>query len=71
MRAVQCLRPSTPLPSTSKILYPFNLERHILTNVSPSPNDNQSVKRKHNSRMTIMYYQVLLSGQLSFSVATH
>ena len=34
-----------------------------------SSNDNQSIKRKHNPSMTIIYYQVLPSGQLS--VSTH
>ena len=37
----------------------------------PSPNDNQSIKRKHNPKRTIRCYQVLRSGRLSFSVSTH
>ena len=36
-----------------------------------APNDNQSIKIKHNPRMNISYYQALPSGQLSFSVLTH
>ena len=35
---------------------------------SPSPNNNQSIKRKHNPRMTIVCYQVFPSGWLSFSI---
>ena len=34
----------------------------------PSLNDNQSIKRKHDPRMTILCCQVLLSGPLSLSV---
>ena len=36
----------------------------------PSPNDNQSVKRKRNPRMAIICYHVFPSGRLSFSVST-
>ena len=36
---------------------------------TPSPNDNQSIERKDNPRTTIVCYQVLPSGQLSFSVS--
>ena len=38
---------------------------------TPPPNDNQSSKRKHNLRITIICYQVLPLGRLSFSVLTH
>ena len=34
-------------------------------------NDNQSIKRKHNPKMTILCYQVLPSVRLLFSVSTH
>ena len=46
---------------------------HPVSNEPPSPNDNQSIKWKHNPRMTIICYQVFLSGlgRLSFSVSTH
>ena len=36
----------------------------------PPPNDNQSIKRKQNLRITIICYHVLPSGRLSFSVST-
>ena len=47
---------------------PLTLDVHFQTQPPPPPssNDNQSVKRKHNPRMTIICYQVLLSGRLSF-----
>ena len=48
----------TPCPSTSKILPPLDLGRPI-SNKPHFPNDNQSIKRKHNPRMTITCYQVL------------
>ena len=35
---------------------------------APSPNNNQSIKSKHNQRVTIICYQVLHSGRLSFSL---
>ena len=38
---------------------------------TPSSNYNQSIERKYNPRMTIICYQVLPSGRLSFSVSTH
>ena len=41
---------------------PLTLDVHIQTNPTPSPNDNQSIKRTHNPRMTIICYQVLSSG---------
>ena len=59
-----------PCPSTSKILPPPGLGRPISNKPLP-PNDNQSIKRKHNPMMTIIFYQVLPSGRLSFSVSTH
>ena len=53
MKIVQFLRPPPPCPSTSKILPP--LERPISKEPPPTPlfsNDNQSIKRKNNPRMT-------------------
>ena len=41
------------------------------TTPTPSANDNQTVKRKHNLRITITFYLVFLSGRLLFSVPTH
>ena len=42
----------------------LDLGRPISNEPPPSPNDIQSVKRKHNPRMTIICYQVLPSGRL-------
>ena len=69
MKTVQFSRGSIPCPSTSEIL-PLDLGGSI-SNEPLIPNDNQSVKRKHNPRMTIICYQVLPSGRLLFSVSTH
>ena len=44
--------PRTPCPSTSKILHPLV---QFQTN-HPSPNDNQSIKRKHNPKISIICY---------------
>ena len=50
----------------------LDLGRPILNQPPPhSPNDNQSVKRKHNPRMTIVCYLVLPSGRPSLLVSTH
>ena len=38
---------------------------------SRSRNDNQSIKKIYNPRMTIICHHVLPSGWLSFSVSTH
>ena len=57
-----------------KFLHPFDLGRPISneTSIPPlSPNYSQSIKRKHDPRMTVICYQVLPSGWLSFSVSTH
>ena len=66
-----------PCPSMSKnSSTPLTLDVQFQTN-SPSlsfclsPNDNQSIKRKHNPRITIICYQALPLGRLSFSVSTH
>ena len=50
---------------------PLDLGRQISNEPSPhSPNDIQSIKKKHNPRMIIICYQVFPSGRLSFSVPT-
>ena len=54
-----------------KIFHNLHLVRQISNELPPppsSPNDNLSIKRKHNPRMTIIYYQVFPSGRLSFSL---
>ena len=69
MKIIQFSRPPTPLVHLpSKFFHPLDLGRPFpnATTSPPSSNDNQSVKRKHNPRMTIICYQVLLSGRLSF-----
>ena len=48
---------------------PLIFHAQFQTNL-PSSNDSQSIKRKHNRRMTIVCYQVFPSGRLSFSVST-
>ena len=53
-----------------KFFHPLDLG-HPIPNKAPSQNDNQSIKKKYNPRMTIICYQVIPSGQLSFSVSTH
>ena len=47
---------------------PLTLDIQFQANPPPSPNDNQSIKRKHNPRMTIICYQALPSGRLLFLV---
>ena len=37
----------------------------------PFSDGNQSIKRQHNPRTTIIYYQVISSGRFSYSVSTH
>ena len=56
-------------------MYIFNKKKCFFqlsfgTNEQPYPNDNQSIKRNYNLRMTNLYYQVLPSGRLSFSIST-
>ena len=71
MKIVQFSRPPTPLLQLRpKFSYPHDLDVQFQTN-PPSPNDNQSIKRKQHPRMTIICYQVFTSGRLSFSVSTH
>ena len=76
MKTVQVSRPSPsphpPCPSTSKILPPpWPWMSNFKRSTSSSQIDNQSVKRKHNPRMTIICYQVLTLGRLLFSISTH
>ena len=54
-----------PYSSMSKVLPP------PWTWVSKWTRLNQSIKRKHNPRMTITCYQVLPLGRILFSVSTH
>ena len=62
-------RPFNPLVHLRpKFFNSLDLEPPI-SNEPPSPNDNQSFKRKHNPRMTIVCYQVLPPGRLTFSVS--
>ena len=54
MKIAQFLRPSTHFVHLRpKFFNSFDLERPISSDFLPSPNDNQSIKRKHNPRMTI------------------
>ena len=64
-----------PSPSLSSYVQyssiPLTLAVQFETNtplppLSLSPNDNQSIKRKHNPRMTMICYQVFPSGRLFF-----
>ena len=56
--------PPPPFPSTWKILpFPWPWTSNFKRNLPPFPNDNQSIKKKHNPRKTILCYQVLLSGR--------
>ena len=65
MKIVQFSRPPThPCPSTFKFLHPLDLGR-LISNEPPSTNDSQSIKRKHNPRMTIIFYQVLFINNYS------
>ena len=72
MKIVQFSRPPTPLVQLRpKFFHLLDLGRPISNEPPPSPNDNQSVKRKHNPRMTIICFQAFPSGRLSFSVSSH
>ena len=48
-----------------KSFHPFDLGRPI-SNDPTSPNNNQSVKRKHNPRMAIICYQIIPSVGFRF-----
>ena len=65
MKIVQYSKPQPPCSCTSKFHPPpcpwtSNFKR-ILPPPLPSPSDKQSVKRKHNPRMTFICYQVIMS----------
>ena len=65
MKIFQISRPPPPpVHLRPKLFHPLDLGRPI-SNETPLPNDNQSVKRKHNPRMTIISYQ---QSSLCFSV---
>ena len=62
MKNVQFSRPPTPFVHLRpKFFDPLDLGRQI-SNEPFSPNNNQSIKRKHNPRMTIICYQILPSS---------
>ena len=72
MKIAKFSRPPTPLVYLCpEFFHPLNLGRPISNEPPPSSNDNQTIKRKHSPRINIIYYQVLPSGRLSFSVSTH
>ena len=68
MKNVQFTRLPTRLVQLCPILFhPLDLRRPIPNKPHPlSPNDNQPIKRKHNSRMTMICYQVFPSGRRFF-----
>ena len=67
MKTVQFSRPPTPLSRYIQNSYtPLTLDVQFQTNPLPSPYDNQSTKRKHNPRMTIICYRSFL--QVGFSL---
>ena len=74
MKIVQFSVPLSPLVHLRpKLFYSLDFG-HPISNAPPSlpsPNDNQSIKRKRNPRMTIICYQDLPSGKLSPSVSIH
>ena len=72
MKIVQFSRPHTPLVHLHpKFFHPLDLGSTNSNKLPPSPNDNQSIKQKHDPRMIIIFYQFLPSGRLSFSVSTY
>ena len=75
MKIVQFPRRPPPLLSyVQNSSTPLTLDVQFETNLSPlppSPNENQSIKRKHNPRIAIICYQVFPSCRLSFSVSAH
>ena len=63
MKIVQCSRPLTPFSSyVQSYSTTLTLDVQFRTN-PPPPNDNQSIKGKHNPRMTIICYQVDFCSQ--------
>ena len=73
LKIVQFSGSPTPLVHLrSKFFHPLDLGRTMSNEPPPfRPNDNQSIKRKHNPSMTIICYQVLPQGEFSFSVSTN
>ena len=71
-KIVQFSRPPSPFVQLRpKFFHPLELGRPISKDApSPFPNDNQSIKRKHNPWMTIICYQIFHLGRLSLSVST-
>ena len=74
MKIFQFSRPPHPrCSSASKILpspWPWT-SNFARPPPPPSRIDKQSIKGKHNLRLTITCYQLLLSGRLSFLASTH
>ena len=75
MRIVQFPRSPTLFVQLRPIfIHPLDLGRPIPNepplplSLSLSSNDNKSIKRKHNPRMTMICYQVFPSGRLFFSI---
>ena len=66
MKIVQLFRYSSIYVQNTSTPWMSNFRRP-----PPCPNVNQSVKRKHNPRMSNICYHVLVSGRLSFLVSTH
>ena len=68
MKIVQFSRPPNLFVFLRPIFFhPLDLG-HPISNEPPSTNHNQSVKTKHNPRMTIICYQVLPSLAFVFSI---
>ena len=69
MKIVQFSRlPTLLVELCPKFFHLLDLGRSVSNNLPPrpSPNDNQSIKRKHNPRMTIICYQVRSFLQVGF-----
>ena len=60
-----------PFPPLSYSSLSLSSLSHSSLSLFLALNDNQSVKRNLNLRMTVMCYQVLPSGRLLFLVLTH
>ena len=69
MKIVQFSRPPTPLVQPRpKFLHSLDLGRPISNEPPPSANNNQSIKRKHNPRMTIMLSGLSFRSAFVFSI---
>ena len=72
MKIDQFLRPSTShVHLCLKFFHPLDFGRPISNEPPHTPIDNQSIKRKHNPRMTIICHYAHPLGRLWFSVSTH